>query len=124
MAKRQILIADANNVRAAILIALIAGLSATSCTSLTREEPAFIPKDGFIPNEQVARDVAGTILSEVYGRQAIEQQKPLKVSLKNGVWHVEGTLPPAPKGHLAVGGVAKILIEKRKATVISAQHGE
>ena len=44
--------------------------------------------------EQKVLDIAEKKAIEVFGKELIESEKPLKANLKDGIWTVEGCLPP------------------------------
>jgi len=77
------------------------------------------PKDGFVPNEQVAIQLAVAVWTPIYGSENIERQKPYKTWLENGVWHVAGQLPKN-----MVGGVAMAEIQKSDAKIIRVSHSK
>jgi hypothetical protein len=43
------------------------------------------PKDGFVPNEQTAIQIAVAVWTPIYGKENIERQKPYKAWLKDGI---------------------------------------
>jgi major membrane immunogen (membrane-anchored lipoprotein) len=51
------------------------------------------PKNGFVPNEKTAISIAVAVWIPLYGAQEIENEKPYKATLKDGVWNVTSTLP-------------------------------
>ena len=77
------------------------------------------PPDGFVPNEKIAIVIAVTVWSRLYGEKMIKAEQPYKAVLKNGVWHVEGTLPPG-----VTGGVAEIDIAKADGKILKVNHGK
>jgi hypothetical protein len=77
------------------------------------------PKDGFVPNQETAIQIAVAVWTPIYGKENIERQKPYKATLKDGVWHVYGHLP---KHH--VGGVAVAEIQKSDARILRVSHGK
>jgi hypothetical protein len=79
----------------------------------------FKPKAGFVPNEKTAIAIAVAVWSPIYGEEKIQNEKPFKAVLKDGVWRVEGTLPA---GYL--GGVAEAEISKEDARILRISHGE
>ncbi len=79
----------------------------------------FRPKDGFVPDAETAIKIAIAVWEPIYGRREIEGQKPFRASLRNGVWFVNGSLPPD-----AVGGVAEAEIAKKDGRVLRVYHGE
>lgn len=76
------------------------------------------PAKGLVGDRSVALKIAGIYLSAIYGAE-IEDEKPLKVSVRDGVWHVEGTIRPGWKG-----GVAEIEICQTTGRVLSVRHGK
>jgi len=94
------------------LIAIAAGCIA--------EEPQhnYVPKDGYVPTEDVAIKIAIAILEPICGAAQIASEKPYHATLTNGIWTVTGSLP----GH-KVGGVAIAEIAKSDGRVIRVSHG-
>jgi hypothetical protein len=79
----------------------------------------YIPKDGFVPNEETAKKIAEAVLYPIYG-ETIKNQKPYKVTLiENKIWVVEGTLSKN-----AVGGVFHIEIQKDNCAILNVSHGK
>lgn len=79
------------------------------------------PKDGFVPNEQAAIQIAVAVWTPIYGKDNIERQKPYKTWLKDGIWHVAGHLP---KDMNIKGGVAIAEIQKLDAKIVRVSHGK
>jgi hypothetical protein len=77
------------------------------------------PKDGFVPNEQTAIQIAVAVWVPIYGKENIERQRPYKAWLKDGIWHVTGNLPQN-----TVGGVATAEIQKSDAKIVRISHGK
>jgi hypothetical protein len=77
------------------------------------------PKDGFVPNAETAIQIAVAVWTPIYGKEKIERQKPHKAYLKEGVWHVSGSMP-----RQQLGGVAIAEIAKGDARVIRVSHGK
>jgi hypothetical protein len=77
------------------------------------------PKDGFVPNEEAAIQIAVAVWAPIYGKENIERQKPYKAWLKDGIWHVAGHLPKN-----MVGGVAIAEIQKSDAKIVRVSHGK
>jgi hypothetical protein len=86
-------------------------------TTLAAQAPT--PKNGFIPDEHTAILVAEAILSPIYGEDNIKGERPFHATLTQGVWTVEGSLPPGWDG-----GVAMIRIDQRTGAVLSYIHGK
>jgi hypothetical protein len=80
-------------------------------------ENNYKPKNGYVPDAETAIAVAVAIWNPIYGKKQIEEEKPFKASLSNGVWTVEGSLP---EGY--VGGVAIAEISKDDCKVLRVIH--
>ena|GEM_PF-826756 len=81
-------------------------------------EHHFIPKEGFVPNEETAIRIAEAVWLPIYGK-SIYEERPFKAELANGVWYVTGSLP---EGWL--GGVAEAEINKVDGKILRVSHGE
>jgi len=77
----------------------------------------FISEDGFVPNEKIAFQIAEIVLSQIYGKETIESEKPFSINLENNVWIIEGSLK---EGFL--GGVAYIEIDKQTGQILKVIH--
>jgi len=75
-------------------------------------------KDGYVPNAKTAIKIAVAVWTPIYGKENIEKQKPYRAILRNGIWHVTGTL------HYALGGVAEAEISKDDGRIIRIIHGK
>jgi hypothetical protein len=84
-----------------------------SAAAITANTPSYV-KD-----EQAAIDIALKTWIPVYGKEAIDGETPYIAGLKNGVWHVQGSLP---KGW--DGGVAEAWISQKDGRVIKFIHGK
>src|SRR5262245_11890322 len=71
------------------------------------KENAVRPKDGYVPNAETAVKIAEAVLEPVYGKETLNQEKPLKAVQQGDVWRVAGTLPPYSKGGTAVVKISK-----------------
>ena len=85
------------------------------------DEPkhSFKPEQGFVPDEKTAIAIAVAVWSPIYGEERIQNEKPFKAALKDGVWHVEGSLP-----RNTLGGVALAEISKDDARILRISHGQ
>jgi hypothetical protein len=83
------------------------------------KEHNYKPKEGYVPDEKTAIKIAKAVWIPIYGEKQIQDEKPFKARLKNGVWIVTGTLPIG-----MVGGVAIAEISKDDARVIRVSHGK
>jgi hypothetical protein len=79
----------------------------------------FKPKEGYVPDEKTAIAIAAAVWLPIYGEQTIQNEKPFKAVLKDGVWHVEGTLP----AQYTRGGVAEAEISKEDGKILRISHG-
>jgi NTF2 fold immunity protein of polymorphic toxin system component len=102
---------------------------ATFCTVIllaAANAQSYTPKDGFVPDSTTAVKVAEAVLIPVYGKEKIESERPLKATLENGVWTVEGTLHcPDGKGGVTthcVGGTAEVKLSKADGRVLKMIH--
>jgi hypothetical protein len=77
------------------------------------------PKNGFVPNKQVAIQIAVAVWTPIYGKENIEKQMPYKAWLEDGIWRITGTLPQN-----VVGGVASAEIQKSDAKIVRISHGK
>jgi hypothetical protein len=72
-----------------------------------------------VPDNITAIKIAEAVWTPIYGREAIEKEKPFEATLECQVWTVKGTLP---KGF--AGGVAVARISKRDGKIIEVFHGK
>ena len=102
------------------LFFLIASLVLTVGLALAAEtKHNFKPKAGYVPDEKTAIAIAVAVWSPIYGEKQIESEKPFNAVLKDGVWHVAGTLPKN-----VLGGVAVAEISKEDARILRISHGQ
>jgi len=98
-----------------LLAAMLAIIPGFSCA----EPPHSVsPKDGFVPTAEVAIRIAVAVWEPIYGAANIERQKPYRAKLTDGVWTVEGSLPPG-----WLGGVALAEISQSDARILRVSHG-
>ena len=101
-----------------LLLLLIVMSCLTSCNTPDRTATAWKPQDGYISNKASAEKVAETVWLNVYG-SSIEDNKPFKVTLKGGVWIVEGSFHGS-----GLGGVPYIEIQKNDGKILKVIHGK
>ncbi len=77
------------------------------------------PKEGYVPNEEVAIKIAEAVLAPIYGKDHIEREKPFKATLNGGIWTVRGSLKPG-----WLGGVAEAQISKDDGCILKIIHGK
>jgi hypothetical protein len=80
---------------------------------------SFQPRAGVVPDAKTAIVIAEAVLLPIYGEKTIDGERPLRASLKDGVWTVEGTLP---KGLVMAGGTAVVRLSKDDGRVLFITH--
>ena len=83
------------------------------------EKHNYKPKEGYVPDEETAIQIAVAVWMPIYGEKQIEGEKPYRAKLNNGIWTVEGTLPDE-----WVGGVAVVEIAKEDGRILRVSHGK
>lgn len=76
------------------------------------------PKNGFVPDKTTAIKIAEAVLIPIYGKEKIENQKPLQAILSDGTWTVFGSLPEGWRG-----GTATAEISQKDGKIIRVFHG-
>jgi NTF2 fold immunity protein len=99
-----------------ILAATVAGYAAPS--------DKFEPNGGFVPDAETAIKIAVAVWTPIYGAEHIAGEKPYHATLKDGVWMVEGSLPPEKPGEFIVGGVALARISQKDGCILEVIHGQ
>jgi hypothetical protein len=94
---------------------------ATGNPAQAQEElmPSIEVKEGFVPTKEVAIEIALAVWKPIYGEKQLLKQKPYQAELKNGIWHVRGTLPEGWKG-----GTAIARINKQTGCILFINHGK
>ncbi len=82
----------------------------------------YIPPKGFVPDSATAVRIAVAVWIPIYGEQQIMTEQPFVAKLKDGVWTVWGSLPPAAPGTVMVGGTAVAKIARRDGRILSVIH--
>ncbi len=101
------------------LLALLVLLVSISGTGVCHRSPSGTPKNGFVPDEATAINIAEAIWLPIYGK-SIYNEKPFHAKLYKGtVWVVEGTLPVN-----MLGGTAYIEINKSDCRILKVTHGK
>ena len=80
-------------------------------------EAPYIPKEGFVPNEETAIKIAEAVWLPIYGK-TIYKERPFKTKLIDNIWYVSGTL------HSPLGGVAEVEIDKTNGKILRVTHGK
>lgn len=81
------------------------------------EIKGYLPKEGLVPTEEVALQIAESVLTQIYGKEKIENEKPFSINLENDVWIIEGFLNKE-----LLGGVAYIEIRKCNGEILKVIH--
>ena len=99
----------------AVLVGLLSGAPGARADS-----PApFHPAAGFVPTADVAIAIAVAVWGPIYGPDHIAKEKPYRVTLKDGVWFVSGSLPAD-----RIGGVAEARISQSDGRILGVIHGQ
>ncbi len=80
---------------------------------------SFVPKGGFVPDEETAVAIAEAILVPIMGRRAMQEERPYRAILKGNEWTVFGYLGPE-----YAGGVAIVKMDKKSGTILHFSHGQ
>lgn len=83
-----------------------------------------MPLRGLVPSAKVAVQIAVAVWSPIYGKQHIQDERPFRATLQNGVWTVTGSLPKPRRGEFVIGGVAIAEISKRDGRILRVSHGK
>ena len=83
------------------------------------ERHNYKPIAGYVPNDATAIKIAVAVWTPIYGKAAIEKEKPYKAVLKGGVWYVSGSLPVG-----YAGGVAEAEIAQDDGRIMRISHGK
>jgi hypothetical protein len=103
-----------------LVLLLVATLAlAPPSTSMSENAYVRVPPDGFVPDADTALKISEVILVRIFGQAQIDVERPLTVTLENGVWIVKGTLPPK-----ALGGIAELHISKNDGAILFLSHGK
>ena len=76
------------------------------------------PARGYVPDAETAIRIALAVWEPIYGKKQIESEKPYRASLKDGVWTVEGSLPPNWRGAVAIAEISA-----SDGTILRVSHG-
>ena len=79
----------------------------------------FIPKNGLVPNAEIAVKIAESVLKYIYGNEQIEKQKPFSVNLENDVWVIEGYWD---REEDMLGGNVYMEIKKENGEILKIVH--
>jgi hypothetical protein len=84
----------------------------------TSELPSVGRSFGHVPDAASAVRIAVAVWEPIYGKQHIASERPFHVTLRDGVWHVRGSLR---RGW--IGGVAEADIRQSDGKVLHIIHG-
>ena len=102
-----------------LFVCLFAAYKYLQASNVTQNvETGYVPKKGFVPDKETAIKIAEAIWLPIYG-EGIYQRQPFEAKLKNGIWIVEGSMPPDTKG-----GVPYIEIRKSDCKILKVEHGK
>ena len=82
-------------------------------------EPNYRPSLGYVPDAATAIKIAVAVWEPIYGRKHIQNEKPFRAELRDGVWRVYGYLPTNTPG-----GVAEAEISQKDGRILRIIHGE
>jgi hypothetical protein len=85
---------------------------------LIKNTRSYVPKSGFVPDKDTAVAIAYAVAVPIYGRKAMDDEKPFRTELENGVWTVLGTLNCGS----CVGGTLVMQIDKASGKVLFLTH--
>lgn len=108
-----------------LLIAVTISIYGYSIASDGESEPHnYIPKDGYVPDEETAKRIAEAVWLPIYGEQVLDQ-KPYTAKLKGSkIWYVTGNLKKKEGGLAVIGGTAEIEINKMSGCIVRVSHGK
>ncbi|EFB7642809.1 hypothetical protein E4I92_14365 [Escherichia coli] len=72
-----------------------------------------------INNEEMVKKLTEIYVTERYGKDSAQREKPYNISNKEGAWQISGSIDPN-----ATGGVFMIEIDKTNGRIISFTHGK
>ena len=96
---------------------LITSLASMPLNAAEPQQYSHKPTNGYVPDEETAISIAVAVWQPIYGKEKIQNEKPYKATLKDGVWHVSGSLP---KGW--IGGTAQAEINKENGCILQIWH--
>jgi hypothetical protein len=99
-----------------VIVALVFGAAAALAA---KPLPGVGRSFGYVPDAETAIRIAVTVWEPLYGKKNIASERPFRVTLRGGIWHVSGSLPP-----LTAGGVAEADIRRSDGKVLRIMHGK
>ena len=80
---------------------------------------SYMPKNGFVSDEEIAMKMAELIAKKIYGDARVDAQKPFQAALNGEVWKISGTIPPN-----FLGGTFEVYLSKVDGRIIRVTHGK
>ena len=80
---------------------------------------SYVPKNGFVSDEEIAMKMAELIAKKIYGDARVDAQKPFQAALNGEVWKISGTIPPN-----FLGGTFEVYLSKVDGRIIRVTHGK
>lgn len=97
-------------------------MDSSLCANYYIDMKGYVPIEGFVPTADVAVRIAECILSEIYGKENIEKEKPFSVNLENEVWIIEGNIPQMEDSTVTFCGQSYIEIKKGNGEILKLLH--
>jgi hypothetical protein len=103
-----------------LFVCLFAAYKYLQASNVTQNvETGYVPKKGFVPDEETAIKIAEAIWLPIYGKNVLNEKPYWAILEGDSVWIVRGSLP---KG--MVGGVPYIEIRKSNCEILKVEHGK
>lgn len=101
------------------IICLFILLSSCTSTKPSNDSYPYLTEvaTGFVPNEEVAIDLAKIYFLAIYG-ESVQKYKKYEAKLVDGIWYVNGIL----EGEMIAGGCPYIKINKQDGRVLGIIH--
>jgi NTF2 fold immunity protein len=104
-----------------LAIAVLLTVSGAGVTAHPDErQHSYTPPRGFVPDAETATRIAEAVLIPIYGKESIQNERPFRATLDDGIWTVRGRLPLGAM----FGGVALIEISKSDGRILRVTHGK
>jgi hypothetical protein len=85
---------------------------------LVKQSHLVVPKEGLVPDPATAIAIAYAVSVPIYGKKNMDEEKPFRTELKNGVWMVLGTM----QCKSCAGGTLVMEIDKQTGKILFATH--
>ena len=80
------------------------------------------PSQGYVPNAETAIRIALAVWEPIYGKKQIDSEKPYRATLRDGVWTVEGSLPPGWRGGVAIPKYRRVTERSCELAMAGRRH--